>query len=58
MHGLALALALLAPFVAAKPRVSAAWHAGWHATELPPSKVSWDKYAVYRRYDGVVLTIA
>lgn len=24
--------------------VSSAWYAGWHGTDFPPSKVSWEKY--------------
>lgn len=24
--------------------VSTAWYAGWHATDFPLSKVSWEKY--------------
>jgi hypothetical protein len=45
MRGLA-SLVLLAPLVAGstRPYVSAAWYAGWHATDFPLSQVSWDKY--------------
>jgi chitinase len=50
MRGLTLIALLVAPLVAGvdaktKPRVSAAWYAGWHATDFPLSKVSWHKYA-------------
>jgi chitinase len=53
MRSLALIALLVAPLVAGvdaqtKPRVSAAWYAGWHAnaTDFPLSSVSWHKYAL------------
>jgi hypothetical protein len=38
------ALPCLSIAAKARNRVSAAWYAGWHATDFPLEKVSWNKY--------------